>query len=145
MKARAQWVERMKFNGEAGAGKIVLDAKGPLGEASGMTPKELVALGIAGCTGMDVVALLKKYKQPLEALEVLTDVQQTEGVHPAVFKDVLVTFDAKGAIDGAQLLEAVRLSQTKFCGVSAMIAKGAPIRYVVRLNGEQIGTGQAAF
>jgi putative redox protein len=42
-------------------------------------------------------------------------------------------------------MESVRLSQTKFCGVSAMLSKAFPIKYVVRLNGQEIGQGQAEF
>ncbi len=143
--AKTIWKEKMLFSGEAGANSAPLDAKSPLGNGAGMTPKEMVAVGVCGCTAMDVVALLKKYKQPLESFEVSADVNTTEGVHPAVFQDLMLTFTLKGALDPTKVLEAVHLSQTKYCGVSAMIVKAAPIQYKVILNNQEIGKGDAKF
>ena len=145
MQARTVWTEKMKFIGECGGHNIALDAKPPFGESSGPTPKELVAIAVAGCTGMDVVALLKKYKQPLEAFEIKTDAPAVEKTQPPVFKEIALTFLFIGQLEKDKVVEAVRLSQTKFCAVSAMLAPTVPIRYTIFLNGEEIGTGQAAF
>ncbi len=135
----------MKFDGEVGALKVSMDAHSPLGSDSGFTPKELVAIGIGGCTAMDVVALLKKYKEPMESLAVQVEVVPTEKVQPAVFKDVTLTFVVSGQVNSDKLVEAVRLSQTKYCGVSAMILKTAPIHYKIILNGVEIALGEASF
>ncbi|MEN0057824.1 MAG: OsmC family protein [Bdellovibrio sp.] len=145
MKTILNWQEGMSFEAECGANKIVTDAKSPLGKEQGMTPKELVAVGLGGCTAMDVVALLKKHKQTYESLQVEVDVTQTTGVHPAVFQEAKITFYVKGAVDPQVLLEAVKLSQTKYCGVSAMLAQSFPISYIVYNNGEEIGSGSANF
>jgi len=145
MQTRTIWKEKMAFSGEAHNQSVPLDSKPPLGKANGFTPKELVSLAIAGCTAMDVVALLKKFKQPVDSFEVISDVEVTEGVHPAVFKHVSLTFNLTGAIDKSHATKAVELSQTRYCGVSAMISKVAPISYRIILNGEEIGTGQATF
>ncbi|MCB0362601.1 MAG: OsmC family protein, partial [Bdellovibrionales bacterium] len=70
MRTNCIWNEKMKFAIEADSHRIMIDAKGPIGDDSAMTPKHLLLAGISGCTAMDVVALLKKYKQSFEALEV---------------------------------------------------------------------------
>lgn len=145
MEIRTVWKNKMAFEGESHGHSILMDAKSPLGDGSGFTPKELVALGVAGCTAMDVVALLKKYKQTVESFEIKGDIQPTEGVHPAVFKSIHLSFYLTGLLDRDRVLESIKLSQTKFCGVSAMIVKTAPIQYKVFLNNEYIGEGSADF
>ncbi len=145
MKLSVTWQEKMKFVGTSDKHQVQMDAHSPIGNDSGFTPKELVALGVGGCTAMDVVALLKKYKEPLKTLSVEVEVEQTENVQPAVFKDVVIKFVATGEITKEKLIEAVRLSQTKYCGVSAMIVKTAPISYKIVLNGTEIDSGEAAF
>lgn len=145
MKAKITWKEKMEFVGECGGKTLSLDSKPPLGSGNGMTPKELVALGIAGCTGMDVISLMRKYKQNVESFEVYADVVQTEGSHPVVFKDVSLVYEFKGQVEVDRAKEAVELSQSKYCGVSAMIAKIAPIHYKIVINGSEMAQGQAHF
>jgi putative redox protein len=145
MQARTVWTEKMKFKAECEGHTIELDAKPPFGNSAGPTPKELLAMAVGGCTGMDVVALMKKYKQPLEAFEVMVDASVVENVHPPIFKEIFLTFNFKGALDNEKVKEAVRLSQSKFCAVSAMIVKTVPIHYKINLNGEEIGAGDANF
>ncbi len=135
----------MKFTGECEGQSVSLDAKPPFGKSDGLTPKELVAIAAAGCTGMDVVGLMKKFRQAFESLEIKADVSMVEGVQPPVFKEVVLTYLFAGQIDREKTLEAVRLSQTKYCSVSAMLSKPVPIHYVVLLNGEEIGTGESRF
>lgn len=145
METRTLWTEKMKLVAECGPHKVTMDAHAPIGNDTAMTPKELVAIGISGCTAMDVVALMKKFKEPLESLEIEAKINQTESGQPQVFKDVNLTFLFKGNLNKDKVLEAVHRSQTQYCGVSAMIVKTAPIHYKVVLNGVEIGTGDAAF
>ena len=145
MKAVLNWKEGMKFEAQAGDNKAPMDAKSPIGTGTAMTPKELVAAGLAGCTAMDVVAYLKKMKQQLDSLEISANIETTQKGYPAVFTHALLTFTATGSVQGADLIEAVHLSQTKYCGVSAMLVKAFPIEYKIILNGEEIGSGKADF
>lgn len=145
MKSSVQWTDGMAFQGQCDCNQVILDAKAPLGKGLGMTPKELVGVGLAGCTAMDVIALMKKHKQNVKSFRVDTDITQTTGGHPTVFASMNLTFTLEGEIDPEKALEAVRLSQTKYCGVSAMLAKSAPIQYKVILNGSEIGSGKADF
>ncbi|MGZ3774996.1 MAG: OsmC family protein [Pseudobdellovibrionaceae bacterium] len=144
MKAVVNWKEGMEFSAESEGNIVTMDAKAPLGHHKGMTPKELVAAGLAGCTAMDVIALMKKHKQPCETFQVEVDISQTEG-HPVVFKEVHLFFKVTGAVDPKILLDSIALSQTKYCGVSAMLSKVAPITYTAFVNGEEVGTGKAEF
>lgn len=145
MKALLKWTDGMKFEATSEGNTVQMDAKSPFGSNSAMTPKELVAAGLGGCTAMDVIALLKKHKQAFESVEVDVDITTSTSGQPSVFTSATLTFNATGPIDPAVLVEAVHLSQTKYCGVSAMLVKALPIHYIVKLNSEKVGEGKADF
>lgn len=139
------WKEGMVFTAEASGNLIKIDAKKPLGKEQGATPKELVAMGMAGCTGMDVIALLKKAKEPVENFSIHCEVETTEGVYPSVFTKAHLIFQLTGSINPEKVIESVKLSQSKYCGVSAMLSKAFPITWEIKLNGKEIATGKADF
>lgn len=139
------WIENMKLEAVSDSNKVTMDAKSPIGHGQAMTPKELVAAGLGGCTAMDVIALLKKHKQNYKTLDVDVDITTTTGVQPATFQKAEVIFNVTGEVDANILLDSVKLSQTKYCGVSAMLVKAFPINYSVILNSIKIGEGQAHF
>lgn len=145
MKMMLNWTEAMEFDATCDGNSVHMDTKAPLGHNKAMTPKELVAAGLAGCTAMDVIALLKKHKQAYETFQVEVDVTASTGPHPIVFTGALLNFIVTGSVSANILLESIALSQTKYCGVSAMLSKAFPINYIVTLNGEQVGTGKAQF
>lgn len=145
MIARTVWKEKLKLSGEADGHFVDMDAKVPMGSGSGFAPKELVVLGLCGCTNMDVAAYLRKFKEPLESVEVTADVTMSERVQPTVFTNIALTFTLTGNMGRERVEEAVRLSQTKFCGVSAMLLKAVPIQYKIVLNGEPVGEGVSHF
>ena len=145
MKTKSTWTEKMKFDAESRNFKIQMDAKSPMGSDSAMTPKELLLLAVSGCTGMDVVALLKKFKQPFETFSVDAEGELTEGTHPSIFKEIHLTFKITGNVEALKAIEAVQLSQTKYCGVSAMVVKSVPIHYTLLINEKKVGSGQAKF
>lgn len=141
MKTVLHWKQGMAFEAEAGQHKVQMDAKAPLGQDGGPTPKELVLVGLGGCTAMDVAALLKKNKQQPSSFDVSVEAQTSSGGHPIVFTEALITYTIQGPVESAILLESVQKSQNIFCGVSAMLGKAFPIRYRVELNGQIIGEG----
>lgn len=145
MKSTLTWTGNMKFVAVAEGQTVSMDAKSPIGSGTAQTPKELVIDGLGGCTAMDVIAYLKKFKQIPTSFEVSVDVESTKSGPPVLFSSALITFKAFGTIEPQILLEAVKLSQTKYCGVSAMLCKAFPIHYIVVLNDEEIGRGQAQF
>lgn len=145
MKTTIVWKDAMEFEGAAGPHIVRMDAKVPFGKDSAASPKELVAMGLGGCTAMDVIALLIKNKQPPQSFQIDVEVQHSTNGHPIVFEKALLKFIVNGQIEPNKLIEAVSLSQTKYCGVSAMLSKALPIEYKVVLNGIEIGFGSANF
>jgi len=104
-----------------------------------------VALGVSGCTAIDVVAYMKKMKQKIDSFEVLANVTMSEGKVPKVFTDIELLFQINGQFDKNIAIEAVKLSQTKYCGVTAMLLKATPVHYKVLINGEEVADGRAKF
>lgn len=145
MKVMTRWKDKMVFESSADGHSVPMDTKAPIGSDTALTPKQLVVAGLAGCTAMDVIALMKKHKQPVESFEIEADVEKSGKGYPEVFTGALLTFRLKGALDPAKVIEAVVSSQTKYCGVSAMLAKAFPIRYRIELNGAAIGEEGRAF
>ena len=121
MKIDLHWTGAMKFNSVAAGNETSMDANPPVGQGSAMTPKELVAAGLGGCTAMDIMALLKKHKQTPESFNMTVDIETSTGGYPVVFTRATITYLAKGDITAEVFKEAVVLSQTKYCGVSAII------------------------
>ncbi|MCB9073168.1 MAG: OsmC family protein [Bdellovibrionaceae bacterium] len=145
MKVSLNWKGAMEFAASSGEHSVTMDAATPLGHDKGMTPKELVAVGLGGCTAMDVAALLKKHKQTVESFDMTVDIEKSSGGHPIVFSSATLTYLLKGNIDKEILIQSVTLSQTKYCGVSAMLSKALPITYKIVLNGEPIHEGRSHF
>lgn len=145
MKVITTWTEKMKFVASADGHDVGMDTKAPIGSDTALTPKQLVVAGLAGCTAMDVAALMKKHKQPVERFEIIAEVEKSSGGYPEVFTSALLVFRLHGVLDEAKVIEAVTLSQSKYCGVSAMLAKAFPIRYRIEINGKQVGNEGGAF
>lgn len=147
MACETKWIEGMRFESNIRGHQLTLDAaKESGGTNQGPTPKELLLSSITGCSGMDVISLLKKMRQPVTAFQMQSKTHTTEG-HPAVLAEVHVTFSVTAG-EGAEpekVIKAVTSSMTKYCGVSAMIAEICPIYYSVELNGKEIYKDQAKF
>ena len=144
MKVECNWKSGSFLETKIRNHTLVMDAKAPFGKDEAPTPKEVTLASLCGCTGMDILALLKKYKQPFESFSIEAETEQTEG-HPAVFKEVRLNYKITGAVAPEKALEAVKLSMTKFCGVSAMLSKACQIVYTVTLGENIIGQGKAEF
>jgi putative redox protein len=145
MKAKLIWKENLQFAAEADGHAVLMDAKPPLGQGKGQTPKQLLLAALCGCTAMDVASLMREQRQDVRRFEVTAQATLREGVHPAVFTAIDITFHIEGAVDPALAAEAARLSQTSFCAISAMLSRAMPVRYEVLVNGASVGRGQAEF
>lgn len=141
MKMNLTWQDKMVFVASAAGCETKTDARAPIGQGSAHTPKELVIAGLCGCTAMDVIALMRKHKQKVTRFEVKSDTTVSKGGHPVVFTSTSLTFELDGEVDPAVALEAVQLSQTKYCGISIMLSKAFPIRWELVVNGESVGQG----
>lgn len=121
----------MIFTGYSSNGfSIPLDAqKAAGGHDAGISPMELLLTALAGCTGMDVISILRKKQQQVTAFEV-----QVEGMradeHPKVFTEIWVKYIVTGQnIDPAAVERAIELSRDKYCGAAATLRHTAQIHY----------------
>ncbi len=144
MKLICQWDKNLRFVAKGAGHEVAMDAKKPVGDDTAFTPKELVLAALGGCTAMDVAALLKKYKQTPESFDIEVESDTTQG-YPSIFKSASLHYVVTGKVEASKLVEAITLSQTKYCGVSAMLTKAMPISYKVTLNNEIIHQGTSQF
>lgn len=109
------------------------------GPKSAPTPKELVAMGMAACSGIDMVSILGSMRQPLEALRVGCSVEIRKEP-PTVFESCVLTYEVVGSgLSESRVVRALALSLGKHCGVSIMIARGGcAIAPKLVLNGREI-------
>lgn len=123
MKAKVTYVKGLQFVGESETGHaIVMDGNREFGgEDTGPRPMELLLIGLGGCTGMDVVSILKKKKQELEGLEIIIDGKKAEE-HPKRFTDITIEFRVKGKnLSEEAVKRAIELSMEKYCSVKATL------------------------
>ena len=129
MKATVNWNAGMNFTGVANSGFAVqMDGDASLGGTNnGVRPMEMIALGLAGCTGMDVLSILQKKRQKITKFEVNMDAPRSQD-YPKVFTSAILTFVVTGKdVDETALLRAIELSATKYCPVHAMLEQAFPI------------------
>jgi putative redox protein len=129
MKATVKWQGNLKFTGIPESGNSVpMDADSQVGGVGeGIRPMEMIALGLAGCTAMDVISILQKKHQEVIRFEVAIDAPRSED-HPKVFISAVITYSITGRnIDEAAVLRAMELSATKYCPAQAMLGQVFPI------------------
>lgn len=125
----------MDFLARAPSGhELVLDTDpGAGGHERGIHPKEMLLVALAGCTAMDVIAILRKKRQVVTDYRVRVVATQREE-HPKVYTQIVVEHIVSGAqIDPAAVARAVELSATRYCSVSAMLSKACAIRHEFRI------------
>ena len=141
------WKGRMLFEGVGGSGFVQkLDTDASVGgDDSGARPMEFIALGLAGCTAMDVISILQKKKQPVSDFKVQLHAERADE-HPKVFTEAVIEYLVTGSgVDEAALLRAIELSAEKYCPAQAMLSKAFPIRMTYKIlndSGEVINEGE---
>jgi putative redox protein len=135
VKTTLQWSGEMSFAAELQGHRLALDADPRFGgKDRGPRPKPLVLTALGGCTGMDLVSLLKKMQMPFDALAVEVEGESREE-HPQVYTSILIRYILKGAqLDRDKIDKAIALSRDKYCAVHAMLAPSVAIRHEVLLN-----------
>lgn len=125
----------MAFRAETGSGHaVVLDAAEHTGgQNRGARPMELLLAGLAGCTGMDVISILRKKRQEVTGYEVHVRGERAE-TDPKVFTSITVEHVVTGhEISPEAVARAVELSETKYCGAGAMLGKTAALKHTFRI------------
>lgn len=121
--AKATWIQNQRFNGVSDSQhSILMDGD----KIAGNSPMELVLIGLCGCTGYDVVSILKKKREPLASLEVQA-LAERASAPPSVYTEIKLTYRIGGKVSQKAAEDAVRLSEEKYCSVSAMLSKTAKI------------------
>ncbi|RBL91692.1 OsmC family protein [Chitinophaga flava] len=131
----SQWMGKMQFNALVNGHTIIMDGPEKVGgEDNGPIPKPLVLTALSGCTGMDVVALLRKAKKEVDSFDVEVCGQLSQG-HPMQYTAIHLVYIFKGPeACREEALDAVTQSQEKFCGVSDMLKKIMPVTWDVVYN-----------
>ena len=112
---------------------IVLDSAAAVGGKNrGPRPLQLLLMGLAGCTAMDVISILQKKREPLEDFQVIVSAEQADS-HPRVYTKIHIEYVATGAIDENSLQRAIALSETTYCSAQAMLKKAAEITSSYRI------------
>ena len=120
----------MAFNATINGHTVVTDITvNDGGNDEGPSPKRLMLVSLAGCTGIDVVSILNKMKTPFSNLSIDITATLTDE-HPKIYKEVKMIYKIKIAeADRSKMEKAVKLSEEKYCGVSAMFRKFASVEY----------------
>jgi putative redox protein len=121
--ARAKWIDKQRFDAVSDSGhNLVVDGD----KTTGNSPMELVLIGLCGCTGYDVVSILKKKREPLTSLEIRAEADRAANP-PSVYTKIRLIYRIGGKVSHKGAEDAVRLSKEKYCSVSAMLDKTAKI------------------
>lgn len=131
MVTKFTWKGKMVFEANTESGhSVLMDVKPQVGgEDRGPRPMELLMVSLGGCTGMDVVSILKKMKVDLESMTINIDSEQAPE-HPKVFTKINIEYNFTGKnIKEENVKKAIELSQEKYCSVSAMLKEKAQITY----------------
>ncbi len=129
MDAKVTWIKNMRFDGTSNSGfTLPLDAKAEEGGAcEGFRPMELIAIGLAGCTAMDVISILTKKRQQVSAFNVTVAAKRATE-HPKVFTDIEIVYQITGnSVDPAAAERAIQLSEERYCPAQAMLSKAVAI------------------
>jgi len=128
------WKGKMKFDSLVNGHHIIMDATEEVGgEDAGARPKQLMLSALAGCTGMDVVSILKKMRVELESFNINIEANVTEE-HPKHYDSMHIVYEFTGKdLPLDKLEKAVKLSQDLYCGVSYAYKKAMPITYEIQI------------
>ena len=131
MNISVNWVDGMLMVGKSHSGhSITMDGPPEIGgDNLGVRPMEMLLLGVAGCTMIDVVTTLKKMRQELTHCETKVNAERAND-HPKVFTDIHIQFLVKGnRLDSKKVEKAITLSAEKYCSASIMLGKTASISH----------------
>jgi putative redox protein len=128
------WTDKVAFETDMDGHKVVIDATKEAGGSDlGPRPKKLMLTALAGCTGVDVIMILKKMKVEPEAFNVIVEADVTDE-HPKHYNKMKVIYQFKGKdLPKEKLEKAVKLSEEKYCGVTAVYEKAMKIESEIRV------------
>ncbi len=131
VEADIQWIDGERFIAEASSGHaLAIDSDRQRNTAPG--PMELVLIGLCACTATDVVSILRKKREPFTGVRVRAQAERAKEP-PTVYETIHLIYTVSGKVSQKAVEDAVRLSQEKYCSVSAMLQKTAKITSEIEL------------
>lgn len=127
-----------KFNFEAeneGGFTVQLDGKPAIGgEGKGFRPMEMLLVGLGGCSGIDVVNVLTKQKEPLNDIKINIKATRKDEEMPPIFDVININFDLFGEVSEAKVQRALQMTFDKYCSVSNILGRSATINFTYTIN-----------
>jgi putative redox protein len=138
---------KMAFTAVANSGfqQIMDSGESVGGENSASRPMEFIAMGLAGCTAMDVISILRKKRQVISDFQIKLHAENANE-HPKVFTSAVIEYIVSGDhIDEVAVRRAIELSAEKYCPAQAMLSKAFPMRLIYTIfdqDGVLVTTGE---
>jgi putative redox protein len=135
IKAKVTLLNNMQFAGTASSGHtLIMDAgKESGGHNKGFRPMELLLVGFGGCSGMDMISILRKKRQQVSGLEINVQGEKADTA-PKIYKKVRIEYVIKGkGVEKEAVERAIDLSLEKYCSVAATLAKAGAITHTYRI------------
>ena len=127
-----------KFNFEAsneGGFTVELDANPAIGgEGKGFRPMETLLIGLGACSGIDMVNMLTKQKEPLEDVKINIVASRKEEETPAIFDQINIHFTLLGNLNVAKVERSLNMTFDKYCSVANILGRSATINFTYTIN-----------
>ncbi|RYD74785.1 MAG: OsmC family peroxiredoxin [Sphingobacteriales bacterium] len=130
-----------KFNFEAeneGGFTVELDAKAAIGgEGKGFRPMEMLLIGLGGCSGIDMVNVLTKQKEPLDDIKIAINATRRDEEMPPIFNEIDIHFELTGDLNPTKVERALAMTFDKYCSVSNILGRSAKINFTYEIKGNK--------
>src|SRR4028119_967540 len=104
------------------------------GKNFGVRPMQMLLMGLGGCSGIDVISILKKQRQVVEGFHMVIEGERAAGKEPSLWENITIIFELKGNIDPEKARRACELSMEKYCSVAETLrSSGSSIKWDVRV------------
>jgi len=135
VKAKVTLLDNMQFTGTASSGHtLIMDAEDESGgHNKGFRPMELLLVGFGGCSGMDMISILRKKRQQVSGLEINVRGEKSDTA-PKIYKKVHIEYVIKGkGVEKEAVERAIDLSLERYCSVAATLAKAGTVTHTYRI------------
>jgi putative redox protein len=105
------------------------------GHDSGIRPMQTLLMGLGGCSGIDIVSILKKQRQEIKSFNMIIEGERESGKEPSLWKEINIVFQFTGNVDEDKANKACALSMDKYCSVAATLrAAGCTLNWRAEVN-----------
>jgi putative redox protein len=127
---------KFNFEAENSTGfKVDLDAKEAIGgEGKGFRPMEMLLVGLGGCSGIDMVNVLTKQKEPLDDIKIKINATRKDEEMPPIFELIDIHFDLYGGLNVQKVERALALTFDKYCSVSNILGRSATLKFTYTIH-----------